>query len=362
MLAVSLAGAKFFDSFDPTFTDMATQRLLIVGVGSIGERHLRCAQRTGRAELAICEIDADLRHAIAGRYGIQQVYADFDSALAARPTAAVICVPAHLHVVLATRLAECGIDVLIEKPLSTSLDGVGQLMQAVIQHNVIVAVAYVLRANPNLIAMREALHSGRFGQPLQLVAVTGQNFPFYRPAYRNTYYRDRASGGGAIQDALTHFINAAEWLIGPIDRVVADAEHCVVPDVEVEDTVHVIARHRGVLACYALNQHQAPNETTITIVCERGTLRCEFDQNRFRWMVQPNSEWHNQPAPKLERDNLFMTQLTSFLDAAERGQTPLCTLDEGVQTLRVNLAIHRSVETKSWTDLTTFDTDDTRLR
>jgi predicted dehydrogenase len=330
---------------------MVTQRLLIVGVGSIGERHLRCAQRLQRTELAICEINTDLRRRIAEQYRIQHQYADFDAALEARPSAAVICVPAHLHVPLAMRLIESGIHVLIEKPLSTSLDGIDQLRQAVAQHNVTAAVAYVLRTNPNLSAMRQALHSGRFGRRVQLLVVAGQNFPFYRPAYRNTYYNDRASGGGAIQDALTHFVNAAVWLIGPIDRVVADAAHCILPDVEVEDTVHVIARHGDILACYALNQHQAPNETTITVVCELGILRCELHENRYRWMTQPGGEWHDEPGPELERDDSFMMQLAAFLDAVERGQMPLCTLDEGIQSLRANLAIQRSVETKSWTDV-----------
>jgi predicted dehydrogenase len=322
-------------------------------VGSIGERHLRCAQHIGRAELAICEINNDLRRTIGERYSIQHVYADFEAALAARPTVAIVCVPAHLHISLATRLVESGIHVLIEKPLSTSLDGVDRLRQAVLQRNLTAAVAYVLRTNPNLIAMREALHSGRFGRPVQLVAVAGQNFPFYRPAYRDTYYKDRAHGGGAIQDALTHFVNAAEWLIGSIDRVVADDAHCVIPDVDVEDTVHVLARHQDVLASYALNQHQAPNETTITVVCERGTMRCEFHENRFRWMTEPGGKWHDEPGPKLERDDFFVAQLTAFHNAVERRQTPLCTLEEGIQALRVTLAIQRSVETKSWTDVTT---------
>ena len=44
---------------------------------------------------------------------------------------------------------------------------------------------------------------------------------------------------------------------------------------DVEDTVHVLARHGDVLASYSLNQHQAPNEVTLTVVCERGTVRWE---------------------------------------------------------------------------------------
>jgi predicted dehydrogenase len=153
-----------------------------------------------------------------------------------------------LHVPLATRLAAAGIHLLIEKPLSTSLDGIEDLVRNVAQQNIVAAVAYVHRANPNLAAARQAIQSGRFGRPVQLTSVTGANFPFYRPAYRDTYYRDRAHGGGAIQDALTHLINAGQWLIGPVERVLADAAHQVIPGVEVEDTVHVLARQQGIPA------------------------------------------------------------------------------------------------------------------
>ncbi len=328
--------------------NVSKKRLLIIGVGSIGERHLRCAQQTGRVELAVCEVNADLRQTIAERYGVTHSYGDLDAALRERPAAAVVCVPAHLHVPMATRLVKAGIHVLIEKPLSTSPEGVDHLQQAIAQQNVTAGVAYVHRANPTLTAMRDALLSGRFGQPVQVVAVAGQKFPFYRPAYKNTYYNNRATGGGAIQDALTHIINAVEWLVGPIDRVLADAAHCLIPDVEVEDTVHVLARHKNVLASYSMNQHQAPNEVTITVNCERGTLRFEFHENRWRWMTEPGNAWHDEPGAPLERDDLFTRQLAVFFDAIEEGKRPLCTLAEGSQTLRVNLAILRSLEQSQW--------------
>ena len=262
----------------------------------------------------------------------------------------MICVPAHLHVAMATRLAQEGIHSLIEKPLGTALDGVEVLQELVDRRGTVAAVAYVLRANPILSAAREAIQSGRFGKPVQLVAVNGQHFPFYRPAYRDTYYRDRASGGGAIQDALTHLINAGEWLIGPVDRVLADAAHQVVPDVEVEDTVHVIARQQGIPACYALNQHQAANEFTITVACQNGTVRFEIARRPLAVDDRTGQRLARRPGPPMERDQLFILQLQAFFDAIEHGRRPLCTLAEGIQTLRVNLAVLRSLDEARWTD------------
>jgi hypothetical protein len=68
----------------------ASRTVLVIGVGSIGERHVRCFQSTGRAEISLCEIDLDLGKQIAQRYEVDQVYAELDAALDGRPDAAVI--------------------------------------------------------------------------------------------------------------------------------------------------------------------------------------------------------------------------------------------------------------------------------
>jgi len=324
------------------------RRLLIVGVGSIGHRHLRCFQATGRAEPSICEPNDDLRRRLAEEYRVDRTYASLEAALADPHDAAVIATPANLHVPMAIRIVECGLHLLIEKPLSTSLEGIESLRQAVARRGVVAAVAYVYRAHPILRAMRAALASGRFGRPVELAAVGGQHFPTYRPAYREIYYKDRATGGGAIQDAITHVLNMGEWLIGPIDRLLADAAHQVLEGVEVEDTVHVLTRQGGVLGSYSLNQHQAPNELTVTVVCERGTLRFENHACRWRWMPGPEQPWHDEPAGELPRDALFLAQANGFLDAIEGHGPPPCSLEDGIQTLRANLAALASARDGTW--------------
>jgi len=249
---------------------------------------------------------------------------------------------------MAIRLAHAGMHLLIEKPLSTSLDGIERLQEELRRRHLVAMVAYVLRAHPALPAMRQAIASGRFGRPVQLVATAGQHFPSYRPSYRAIYYADRATGGGAIQDALTHVLNAAAWLVGPMDTLVADAAHQVLEGVEVEDTVGLLARHGSVLASYALNQHQAPNEWTITVVCEQGTARFELDQHRWRWKVRPDEPWHDETFGPIERDALFVAQAHAFLDCVEGRAAPTCTLDEGVETLRANLAALASLTSRGW--------------
>ena len=327
---------------------MAQHRVLIVGTGSIGERHLRCFAATGRADVSLCEMDEERRTATAMRYGIARSYRDLNEALRDSHDAAVVATPAHLHIQMATQLARAGVHLLIEKPLSTRLDGVAALRQTVAERGLVTAVAYVYRVHPALQAMKRAIAEGRFGEPVEIVVVGGQHFPTYRPAYRSIYYNDRATGGGAIQDALTHLLNAGEYLVGPIDRVMADAAHRVLDGVEVEDTVHVLARHGDVLGSYSLNQHQAPNEMTITVIGDSGAARFEMHNARWRWMTEPGGAWHDEPECSRDRDAVFVAQAHAFLDAVEGEAPPLCSLNEGIQTLRVNLAVLAASDCPAW--------------
>ena len=323
-------------------------RCLVVGVGSIGERHVRCLLTTDRAEVAICEPNDSLRNRIAHRYGVTEAYNCLDDSAERAFDAAIIATPAPLHVEQAQALASRGTHVLIEKPLSTKIEGLAVLRETLAAGNLVAAVAYPYRAHPALSAMHAAIAAGRFGAPLQVTVVAGQYFPKYRPAYRDTYYRTRASGGGAIQDALTHLINAVEWLVGPTRRVVGDAAQLKLDGVEVEDTAHVLARNENVLAAYSLNQHQPANEITITVVCESGQARFEYHRNRWSWLTEECGEWQEESFGPPERDEMFLRQANAFFDAVTIGARPLCTLEEGEVTLHTVLAILTSLESGRW--------------
>ena len=339
------AAARFFTLFS-----MPTPRpfLLILGAGSIGERHLRVFQSTGRCEVAFVEPMAERRAAVAERYGVRG-YATWEEAMEREPvTAALIASPAPFHVPTAITLAQRGLDLLIEKPLSLSLEGVEKLEAVVRECGVRAAVAFVYRALPALQQLRAAVLEGRFGAPVQVQVVSGQHFPFYRPAYREIYYADPAMGGGAIQDMLPHHVNAVEWIVGSTDRVVVDAAHAVLEGVTVEDTVNFLTRHGPVMGCFTANQHQPVNEFSLTVICERGAARWEMKGHRWLSAQENGGEWKVEATFTHERDDFYRLQAEAFLDCLENDGTALCPLADGVTTLRTTLAMLESVRSQRW--------------
>ena len=327
-------------------------RVTVIGTGSIGERHARCFLQTKRAEVGICEIDEVVRARMRNTYALTAEYADFSQVLQSEPGVAVICTPAQLHIAMAQQLVEAGFHVLIEKPLSTDLDGVQALITSIESRQRQAAVAYVLRASPLLEQARQVVQSSELGRLVEVVAVGGQHFPTYRPAYREIYYRDRETGGGAIQDALTHWVNAVEWVAGPMDCVAADCDRLVLEGVNTEDSVNAIARHGDTMVNYSLNQHQAPNETVFRFVCRRGVVEVLMHEQVCRLGKDPIGPWQSVMTANLERDDVFVAQANRFLDVVEGNASPACTVQEGLSTLRANLAILQAADSRQWISIT----------
>ena len=321
--------------------------ILVIGAGSIGERHIRCFLKTGRARASVCEIDRALLGRMENDYDLSQSYGDLGDALSSKPKAVVIAAPAHLHIPMAIRAAEAGCHLLIEKPLSTDISGVEDLKRRLFEQRLVAHVGYTFRHHPLVAKVKDQIDQGRWGFPLQLTIVSGQHFPTYRPAYRDIYYARHETGGGAIQDALTHFLDTAQWWLGSIDRLTGDMEHLSLKGVEVEDTVNVLARHGDIMGSYHFNQHQYPDESVFTLVCERGTLRLELCANRLRIMDRPDGDWEDEISNAFERDDIFVSQANSFLDAIEGQPSISCTIDEAKHTLNCQMALFEEAKQAS---------------
>ena len=165
--------------------------VLIVGGGSIGERHLRCFQEIG-CTVALCESNAERRREVAERYHLDRTFVSIEEAAEHAWYGVVICTPAHLHVEHAVALTNSTSAFLIEKPLCTRLDDAARLRAATAGK--VVQIAYVLRHHPATQRTRELLTEGAIGKLHQVTVVAGQHFPSFRPAYRDIYYARRETG------------------------------------------------------------------------------------------------------------------------------------------------------------------------
>jgi len=317
---------------------MAKRSVLIIGCGSIGERHLRCFQQTGRAEPTACDVNPALLQKMAETYKVPTL-TDWEKAVdSGKFELVVICAPAQFHIPMSIRALRAGCHVLCEKPLAVTVKGVEDLIRARNETGKQIAIAYTLHSMPFLAQARDFIRQGTLGPILQATSLAGQAFHLFRPAYAKVYYRSHSSGGGAIQDALTHTANWVESVVGPADSLICDCAHLSLADVDVEDTVHIAARHGKVMVSYALNQFQMPNESTIMFNTAVGSVKIELHNQRWGVLNKFGGEWEWHEAPVAHRDNHYIAQANAFLDQLDGKPSSLCSVEAAAQTLRFNLA------------------------
>jgi len=186
-------------------------KFLIAGLGSVGRRHLRNLLSLGEKDILLFRTlqstfpDDELA-------GLP-VETNLNAALAKQPDAVIIANPTALHLQVAIPAANAGCHLLLEKPISHSMEGVDLLESALKQGGGNVLVGFQFRFHPGLIQAKRWLDDGQIGRPLSFRAVYGEYLPSMHPweDYRQSYSARQDLGGGVLL-TLCHPLDYARWL------------------------------------------------------------------------------------------------------------------------------------------------------
>ena len=318
---------------------------LIIGVGSIGERHLRNFLRIDGVQCSIAEANASTREKMASEYPVVASYADYRDAELAAFDGVVICVPANIHVPIAIDVIKAGTHVLTEKPLAVSLDGVDELKRLRDEKGVVASVAFTYRSDPLVHEIKDSVDAGELGPARVITCYVGQYWPAMRKDYPPVYAQKRETGGGVIQDHMVHLINYLEWVFGPVEEVSARQWRLVLEDIRTEDTGFLTMRFRsGPVAQLGACLFQRDTSGGLQIIADRGTMRMPVDAKALDIFREDTGEWAKGRALKGDRDEVFRVQAQHFIDCIRGKDTPRCTIEEGEQTLRTILAAFESAD------------------
>ena len=321
---------------------------LIIGVGSIGERHLRNFLRIDDVQCSIAEINPQLRGKIAADYQVQDVYPDYRDAPLPTYDGVVICTPANLHVAMATDVISAGTHVLSEKPLAMSFEGIDELKRLRDEKGVIASVAFPMRSEPLITEIKQRVDAAELGPVLLVNWYAGQYWPRMRKDYPPQYAQNRHSGGGAIPDMIVHTINYLEWIFGPAAEVSANHWSLGLHDIATEDTASVTLRFAdGPIAQVGLCLYQRDTNVRQQFIAQGGTLQMTGDSDTVAIFDDQTGQWIAGTARACDRDDLFRAQAQHFIDCIQGKATPRCTIEQGEQTLRTVLAALESADSDS---------------
>lgn len=311
-------------------------RVLFVGLGSIGQRHLRNLRAHGPFEYTALRSRGRALPDDLSDLPIRVVH-DLDAAAATRPDLVFLCAPPAIQRVALERLArDTRAHLFIEKPIALAVDGLEACAAEVEAQGRVAMVGYNLRFHPTVRRVGEWLDDGRLGRIASARVTVGQFLPDWHPAedYREGYSAKRALGGGVLLD-LIHELDLLYSWFGRPQAVKAMAGRLSSLEIETEDTAEVLLRFEsGVIGSAHLDYVARTARRGGVIVGDAATisydlLACSCDVQGPRG-VEESEAW-----PSFVRNDMYATELETFLTAVREGRPAMPTLRDGLDVLAI---------------------------
>lgn len=328
-------------------------RVGIIGCGRIVEEgHARAFRdNNNRVEVvALADPSLERLRVIGDLLDVPQEghFADYKEMLAHTELDLVdLALPHFLHEEVTLYAAEQGVDILSEKPLSTSLESVDHILQAVEEHGVRLGVYHNYKWMPAFAKAKELVEEGCIGQPflIRFEYLGGGHYPGakgYDPDWRTKAAR---AGGGCLLDNGYHFCYLAEWLMGSPVESVYGRVGTFVQRQDVDDLALLLLSHvNGTVSSIQFSWAvKAGGERASEVYGTQGTLR-------FQWGEQPLSLYENRVGvwtyPEVDADaHSFSALLGEFLTAFQTGGPLPVSGEEARHNLAIVMAGYQSQET-----------------
>lgn len=316
-------------------------RVVVIGCGSIGERHINNLLALGVQDVLAHDVRPDQRHKVQTRFGITTVE-QLEDVWALAPNAALIAVPTSCHVPMALEAAQHGCHLFIEKPLSDRVDEeLSRLLAVVEERQLTTLVGCNLRFHPGLLRLKTLLEARAIGRVVAARVEFGQYLPDWHPweDYRLGYSARQELGGGVILDAI-HEIDYIRWLLGEAEAVSSFSGRLSHLQITTEDTAALMLRfaNQAIVELH-LDYVQRAYSRTCQLIGDEGTLRWDYLAGEVRLYTATTRTWQVFRNPQdWEPNQMYLDEMRHFLDCLSRTAVPCLNIRDARRVLEIALA------------------------
>lgn len=324
-----------------------TSPILVIGYGSIGQRHYRNLLILGFTNVAVYDVNlrqvpVDVQHVRALTPSLLKEYA-----------VVLVCNPTHLHVSTARDAIRSGAHVFIEKPLSHSSRGIKKLIA---EHKEInmklhqeVMVGCNFRFHPGYQLLTAIIQKKSLGKLLTLNIHIGHDLSQSRKGvdYRKTYAVDPEKGGGVIIDSGSHAVDYLLALLGPVTSIQASYGNISELKMKAEDYANVILSFSGVIVTLILDYFSKPKQHRVEAGFEKGTLVWDFPNDTFEWFNAKTGKHERQVFYKgmtkdEARNDMYLRELKYFIALINGKSASVSSLSNAAEVTNILLAIKKA--------------------
>lgn len=337
-------------------------KFLVVGLGSIGQRHVRnlrtllgssaeiVAYRVQRTSPTLTDkLTVEAQSDVEQKYDVS-VVTTLDAGLAMKPDAVLVCNPTSLHMSVALAAADAGCHLFLEKPVSHSGEQVQELIDTVESRGLVNLVGYQFRFHPCLLRLESLLRHGAIGSVIAVRIEQGEYLPGWHPYedYRQTYASRAELGGGVILSQI-HELDYAYWLFGLPKRLFALGGHLSDLEIDVEDTASILMEcvvdGRPIPVHVHEDYLQRPPTRTCEVIGSAGKIFTDLYALTVTHYGLDGEVAAYESFAGFERNELFLDEMRHFLACIAGDETSRVTVKDGAQSLRMALAAKASLAT-----------------
>jgi len=306
-------------------------RTAVIGVGYLGRFHAqKYAQLAGSKLVGVVDANSDARTKVAAELSAQ-AFGDYRD-LFGKVDAVSLAVPTPMHHAIGCELLRNGIDVLIEKPIATTVSEARELVDLAQKHGRVLQVGHLERFNPAVLAAAERLRTPRFVE-----------------SHRLAPFKQRGTDVSVVLDLMIHDIDLIQELVGtPIESI--DAVGATVFSGEI-DIVNARLRFKGgCVANTTASRISLKQERKIRIFQDDAYLSVDMQQKILTVIRKKDQAPVESPAQvsieeeSFDQGDALLAEIEAFLKAVRERSTPVVTGEDGLRALETAMKITALVQ------------------
>ncbi len=312
----------------------AALRTAVIGVGYLGKFHAqKFAEIPGADLVAVVDVDIEARERVAKDLGVDAI-GDYRRLIGA-VDAVSVAVPTPAHFEIARAFLDSGTHVLVEKPITETVEQAARLIEIARQRSAVLQVGHLERFNPAVRALKPLLHNPRFVESVRIAP-----------------YNVRGTDVDVVLDLMIHDIDLIQFIAGsPIERLEAVGAAVITDKPDVANAR--IRFESGCIANVTASRTSLKVERKIRIFQDACYFSADLHQKAVS--VYRKSDTMNGPLNlpisieqlECDDDDALRLEIEAFLSAARDGASPMVTGEDGKQALETALDIIDQVE--EWT-------------
>ena len=321
-------------------------KFLIAGYGSIAKRHLENIRLNNNSEIIVYSKRKDLSNLEKKNI---KIFNSLEKCLAEKPDIGFITNETIHHVPISKKLANAGLNLFIEKPLSNSTKSVSELIKITKTKKLVTMMGCNLRFHECIKKIKSLIEQEKIGKILSVQVECGTYLPDWHPNedYSKGYSARDDLGGGVVLTCI-HEIDYLYWFFGEVQEVFSLTGKFSNLKIKSDDLSAIIMKFRNnIIAEIHLDYFQKPETRSCKIIGTKGTIVWNSSNNQVKLYNLKSEKWSTKLKIKnYKKNDMYKKELAYFINCIKQKNKSFNDISHGQYVLKIALGIIKSSKLK----------------